>query len=151
MYELLLSLHILAASVWVGGGVMSHVFAHLAARSQDPARQQAFAADSEWVGGRVFGTAAGLTLLFGIALVINGNWAFTDAWILIGIAIWLGSMVIGAVFITGEGKRLAAAVEVNGPGSPEAAQRLARITLLSRIDLAILVLAIFDMAIKPGA
>ena len=151
MYDVLLALHILAAGIWFGGGLMVQVFAALAARSQDPVRQQGFANDNEFVGGKVFAPASGLTLVFGISLVlVSDTWEFTDAWIIIGIALWVASMLLGAVFISGESRRLKEAAQTHGPQSPEAAQRVARLTTLARADLALMVIAVFDMAIKPG-
>ena len=49
-----------------------------------------------------------------------------------------------------ESKRIANAIESQGPESPEVTRRINRVLLVSRTELLILVLLVFDMVLKPG-
>jgi uncharacterized membrane protein len=53
-YNALKFVHVLAAVVWVGGACIVQVYAFLALRTEDPGRVASFAADTEFVGMRVF-------------------------------------------------------------------------------------------------
>jgi hypothetical protein len=60
------------------------------------------------------------------------------------------SIAIGAGFIGPEAGRVARAIEQHGPASDEARHHINRIFLVSRFELALLLLVIFDMVVKPG-
>jgi hypothetical protein len=45
---------------------------------------------------------------------------------------------------------LGRAIEERGPDDPEYQRRLARIFLVSRIELLLLILVVLDMTVKPG-
>ncbi|MDQ3679083.1 MAG: DUF2269 domain-containing protein [Actinomycetota bacterium] len=150
MYELLLFVHIVAAVVWVGGSFTMQVLSHLVRRTGDAARRAAFGSELEWIGSKVFTPASGIVLLFGILLVIDGNWSWGEPWVGGGLLIWLVSTVIGAAFFGPELGRIGQLAAVEGPDSPAVNARVQRLLLVSRIDLALLILAIFLMATKPG-
>ena len=153
LYDLLKTFHVIFAAIWVGTAAQQQ-FA--AARAQwrgktDPARMVEFADDAEWYGKKLFAPASGLAALFGILLVIQSAWEFKNLWIIIGIALWLISSAIGASFLTPESGRLKELVQQKGLDDPEVKSRIARITMVVRVDFVILLLIIADMVIKPGA
>ena len=150
LYEILLFVHIMAAIVWVGGGFTMQIFAARAMRAPDAGRKASMVSDFSWVGQRVFTPASGVLFLFGIFLVLDGNWSFGDPWISAGILIWLVSLGIGIGFFRPQSERLAALMTAEGPGSPAVAQGMERILMVGRVDLALLVAAVFLMATKPG-
>ncbi len=149
-YELLLFLHILMAVVWVGGGATMQMLASRVIRAGDEGRKLALLHEIEWVGQRVYTPAAGLLLLLGIFLVIDGNWSFGDPWISGGILIWLISFATGAGFLGPEMGRISKLVAAEGSGSQAVSARVDRLLLVARIDLLLLVVAVFLMATKPG-
>jgi hypothetical protein len=57
--------------------------------------------------------------------------------------------VIGAGFLGPQAGKIANAVEAHGPDSPQAEALIRRVLMVARIDLVILVFAIFDMVLKP--
>ena len=150
-YEILLFLHILMAVVWVGGGATMQMLASRVIRTGDEARKIALLRDIEWVGQRVYTPAAGVLLLLGIFLVIDGNWSFGDPWISGGILIWLVSFATGAGFLGPEMGRIGKLVTAEGSGSQAVSARVDRLLLVSRIDLLLLVVAVFLMSVKPGS
>lgn len=149
--EVLLLIHILAAITWLGGGIMAQILAFRIVRSGDPARTVAFSRDMEFFGGRVFMPAAIVLAIAGILMVIDIEvFAFGDAWIIFGLAVIAFSAVLGAAFLTPEGGRIAAIIENRGVEDREVQDRINRIILASRVELLLLLSAVYAMVFKPG-
>ena len=149
-YELLKTIHVLGAVVWVGGGVMAQLLAFRIRRTNDTGRMAAFAKDSEWIGTHVFLPASLLLLAMGIWMVVD-VWSFSDLWIVIGIVGMLFSVLTGSLFLGPESKRLGTLMEDPNADQGAIASRIDRILLISRIELVVLLLVVADMVIKPGA
>ena len=150
IYELLKTIHVLAAVVWVGGATATQVFAIRANRADDPTRIATFARDSEWIGTRVFLPMSLILVVTGFGIIADVDYDF-EAWIIIGLGVWLASVVTGAGFLGPESGRIAQVIEREGPASPEAARRIKRIFIVSRIELLLLFIVVIDMVVKPGA
>ena len=150
LYEVLVFVHVLMAVVWVGGDVAIQVLALRATRSTEPARVAAFSADAEWIGLRVFMPASILLVAFGVWAGIEGDWDFGQAWISIGFAAFVFSFFLGMAFLGPESGRIKTLVDARGLDDPEVSRRTNRILLFSRIELLILVIAIWAMVTKPG-
>jgi uncharacterized membrane protein len=148
-YELLLALHVLAAIVWIGGALMIQLFAILADRSRDPARMATFAKDAELVGMRLFAPTGLVLFIVGILLVLDGPWNFSMLWVDLGLAAYALSFLSGLLFIGPESGRIGKLIEERGAADPEVQRRIARIFMISRVELAILALIVFDMVAKP--
>jgi uncharacterized membrane protein len=150
-YEFLLFAHIAGAIIWVGGGTMIQLFAFRALRSDDTDRIANIASDIEWVGSRILVPVSLLTFLLGLGLVWESDGiGFGDDWIVIGLILFAVTFLAGAAFFGPESGRIAKLVSLHGAGSPEAQTRIRRILILSRIDLVVLFLINFDMAVKPS-
>ena len=147
-YEWLLFGHLLFASIWVGGDAMIQVF-FFRARTAGPAQVVQFAMDVEWIGMRVLTPAALVVVAFGFGLVAKGDWDLGDLWLGFGLAVFLASFLTGAGFLGPESGRIGKLADDRGPTDPEVQQRIARIALISRVELVLLVLVIFDMVAKP--
>jgi uncharacterized membrane protein len=147
-YTFLLFVHVSMAIVWIGGGLMMQFFA-LRAIKAGPARAAAFATDVEWIANRMLIPASLLAMLSGILLVVEGPWSFGDDWIVIGLVLFGITFVAGITFLGPESGRLGKLIAEQGMESPEAQRRLGRIILFSRLDLVLLFLIVFDMAVKP--
>ena len=150
LYELLKFLHILAAIVWVGGNVTLQLLTVLVLRSGDGPRRAALGRESEWIGTRVFTPVSGILLLLGILLVLEGDWSWGEPFVSGGLLIWLVSLVIGLAFLGPESGRIGNLVKAEGPESPAVRARIDRVLLVSRLDLILLVIAVFLMVAKPG-
>jgi uncharacterized membrane protein len=72
-YEWFKSGHVLAAAIWVGGGVLMNILAVLTQRADDPVRMVQFAKQAEWVGMRVFTPMSLIVLGLGFGLMENGQ------------------------------------------------------------------------------
>ena len=151
LYEFLLFLHITAAVIWVGGATMIQLFAFRSLRSRDPDRIANVTSDIEWIGSRILVPTSLAAFLLGVGLVWESSaWGFGDDWIVIGLVLFAVTFLAGALFFGPESGRISRLVASQGAGSPAAQARIRRILVLSRIDLVVLLLIVFDMAAKPS-
>lgn len=147
-YEIVLYVHIVAAIAWVGGGTMMQFFG-LRVLGAGGERLAAFALDVEWIGSRVLTPASLLALASGIFMVVDGPWTFGTDWIVVALVLFAITMVAGAAFFGPESGRIGAIIRDRSVESPEAKRRVRRLILLSRLDLVLLYLLVYDMAVKP--
>ncbi|MGZ5292009.1 MAG: DUF2269 family protein, partial [Actinomycetota bacterium] len=110
-----------------------------------------FSGDVEWIGMRVFAPASGLLLVFGVWMVIDDPaWDFDQFWIIAAIAMFAYSFLSGLLYLGPQSGKLKTLFETEGPTSPKALSLMRRLFLVSRIELVLLVLIVFDMVLKPG-
>lgn len=150
MYELFKTIHVIAAVMWVGGVILSQVYAAVAMGSGDKTRMLGFMRIQGWLGQKYFAPAAGVLVLAGVAMVIESGWEFKDLWIVLGIVIFVTSSVIGAGFLTPRSEQLATALEQKPVDDPEVQRLTGQLALLSRIDFVLLLLVVVVMVTKPG-
>ena len=149
-YQFYLTVHILAAVVWVGGATITQVYAARAMADPSPERLAGFARDAEFVGKTMFTPASLVLVVFGFLLVNEGNWSLGSTWLVFALAVFAASFALGVGFLAPESARIARAIELHGVGSTEATRRIERIFLVSRIELLFLMLVVVDMVVKPG-
>ena len=152
MYDFLLTVHVLAAVLWVGGGVTLHILMRRALRLADPAAQHERFTELEWLGERFYPIFSLLLIAAGIWLVArdDGGWDFDMTFVQLGFAGWIISFLIGIGFYGREGKKRAGIVESEGAASPSVAASFQRTAMVNSFELLILLLVIVDMTTKPG-
>jgi uncharacterized membrane protein len=74
---------------------------------------------------------------------------YDQFWLIFGLIAWALSAATGILFLGPEAKRLNKAAAAHGPQSPEVQERLSRILLVVRVDVALMFLIVFDMVAKP--
>lgn len=142
-------LHVLAAMVWVGGGVTLSVMALHARSSTDPRPIAAFARLLPFMGIRVLMPSVVIVLITGVWMVLAGTeFSFSQAWVRVGLGLFAAAFLVGAVYMSRIGIQLDRAAQTDS-----SATRLRG--LLDRwiagyaIVLLILVVAVWDMVVKP--
>lgn len=150
-YELLKTIHVLFAVIWVGGAATVQVLATRLSRANEPGRLAAFAKDIEFVGTRVFTPSSVVVLAAGIWMVAISGWDFIDLWIVFGLIGIAFSATVGAAFLGPESGRIGRLIEAKGPEDTEVTARLNRIFLVSRVELVVLLLIVINMVVKPGS
>jgi uncharacterized membrane protein len=148
-YEALLFLHVLAAIVWVGGGIAVQFIVVRAEQTRNGAFMQALGDSSDWLAKRLFIPASLATLVLGILLTIEGPWTFDILWLDLGFIGFALSFLTGILFLKPEGERIGRAIAAHGPESAEVRHHVRRITIVERVQLVILVLVVGAMTIKP--
>jgi uncharacterized membrane protein len=147
-YELYLTVHVVAAIAWLGSNLCVQLLAFRAQRTGDPSRQQRVADDAEWLATRLFIPSSLTVLVFGVLLVIEGPWSFDTTWVILGLVGYAFSFLVGILYLSPESGRIDRALAAGA--MTEAQARIARITLVSRIELLVLFLVVVDMTTKPG-
>jgi uncharacterized membrane protein len=147
-YELWTFVHVVAAIVWIGGAAVAQVFGTLAKRAGDPARSAAFGRDMAFIGPWVFMPASILVLLSGSLLVEDGNWDWSEPFVLVGLVGWAVVSLTGFGYVSRTMGRLGARMAAEGP-SPELGAAMNRLVLLSRVLILVLFAVVFVMVVKP--
>ena len=152
MYEFLVTVHVLAAILWVGGAVSLHILMRRALQLSDRRAVHERFTELEWLGERFYPIFSILLIIAGVLLVTReeGGFEFEDTFIQIGLTGWVISFLIGIGFYGREGKKRAGIVETEGPDSPAVAASFRRTAMVNSFELLILLLVAVDMTTKPG-
>jgi uncharacterized membrane protein len=150
LFSALKFLHVVAAIVWVGGVITMTVVNMRLASTRNSAAMAALAGVGGFLGQRVFGPAAALTLLAGIATALTAGFSMRSLWIIWGFAAILLSIVLGATLTRVTLQRLGAlAATPNSDGAQTAALQ-SRLWMLSAVNIMLLLSAVWAMVAKPG-
>jgi uncharacterized membrane protein len=148
-FEFAKFLHVLATIVWVGGALLV-VITGFRIGSADPAHRLGFARDAVFLGRWVFTPAIVVALGAGIWMVLDADPAFTfsQTWIVIGLGVLVVSGGIGTGFIIPQ-TRFAIGLAESGDG-PGAAGLMRRVAMAGRVNVVLLLAAVWVMVFKPG-
>lgn len=148
-YNVYKLIHVFAAVVWVGGATVLTILALLYERTNDPVELAGFASKAEFVGMRVFLPSSLVVLVFGALLVHEGSLDYARFWVVAALVGWALTFITGLFFISPRAKRLATLIPERGVTDPEVQAVMKRIMLISRFDVAVLLLVVADMTAKP--
>ena len=99
LYDWLLFLHVLAAMVWVCGGLLLAVVAARVLRDPDPAAVGRLTGSLRVLGPLVLAPATVAVLGLGIGLVVDSDaWDFEQLWVQLGLGLFAAAFLIGAVW-----------------------------------------------------
>lgn len=150
-YSVLKTLHVLAVVTWVGGAIAFNILGTRLRRANDPGALARVAREMETIANTVFLPSSIAVLVVGIWMVVISGWDFEDLWIAIGIAGIIATAITGSVVIGPRLRRIGQAIEERGASDAGVQHGIARLFEIARVDLAVLVLVIVVMVIKPGA
>ena len=151
MYDFLLTVHVLAAVIWVGGGVVMHIMGRRALASGDGMRIHDTSKEINTIAGRLYAAASVILLIAGIFLVHEAGYEFSQLWIILALAGWILSFLVGVGYYGPQDKKLQALVAEKGPTDPGVAANVRAALTVNSVELVILVLIVVDMTVKPGA
>jgi len=143
------AVHVGFAAIWIGGGFLLTVLGLIAERQNDPDELAAVARQAALVGEKLFSPAAGIVLLAGIAMMINTDWGWNHFWIVAGLVGFASTFVTGIGVLAPRSKKLHALMQTAGPLAPETQAEIKSILLIARFDIAVLLLVVVDMVVKP--
>lgn len=147
-YGVLLFVHLLGVATWFGTGFALLVLGNRFERSGDTAGLRSLFGQSEWLATRVFIPVSLVVLVAGILLVIEGQWAFDQLWVLLGLAGFAVTFLTGLLMIKPESERIAADLAREGM-TTGAARAISRLFTRMRIDYTVIALVVADMTLKP--
>jgi uncharacterized membrane protein len=143
-------IHVVVAVFWVGGGVLLTVLALRAERAKDPDEMAHIARQAVFAGERLFAPAGLVVLAMGITMVINSpEIGFGTTWVDIGLTGYALSFATGIGVLAPMSRRIVTLLEDRGAAAPETQAAIARILLIARVDIAVLLVVVADMFMKP--
>jgi uncharacterized membrane protein len=143
--------HVLAAMVWVGGGLMLSLIGLRARSSPDPRALTEFASFLPYVGIRVLMPAVILVLLTGVSLVFaDSEWHFSQLWVLLALGLFALAFAIGGVYLSRIGIQLARIAGAGDQGAAGGTALLNRWLAGYGLVMVVLLIAVWDMVFKPG-
>jgi len=149
LFSALKFLHIVAAIVWVGGVITLTLLNLRLASMRDGAAMAGLSSVGAFFGQMVFGPAAAITLIAGIATAVSAGFQMRSLWIIWGFLAILISIGLGATLIRGTIQRLGAlAVTPNSDGAQIAVLQ-GRLRLLNALNILLLLSAVWAMVSKP--
>jgi uncharacterized membrane protein len=149
LYDWLLFLHILAATVWLGGLVTLSLLATLVLRCRDLELVSGFTRSLRIVGPIALGPSMLAVLGFGIWMVIHDPaWDFGQTWVAAALGLFAAAFVIGVAFQARAAIGAQRAAEAGD--QEEAVRQLRRWSWGMRAIAVILVAVTWDMVAKPG-
>jgi uncharacterized membrane protein len=149
LYDWLVFLHVLAAMVWLGGGVMLAVTATRVLRDQAPGGVARFSGNLRVLGPLVLAPATVAVLGLGIALVLDTEALdFGQLCVQLGLGLFVGAFLIGALYQSRTA--LAASRAAARDDDTEARRQLRRWSWGYRLIVVLLIVATWDMTTKPG-
>ncbi|HEX2161319.1 MAG TPA: DUF2269 family protein [Thermoleophilaceae bacterium] len=150
MYDLLLTIHVLAAVVWVGGNISLHIFGRRVLKRGNGEEIYKFSNDINTIALRLYAPTSLILLVAGILLVNEVGYDFGDLWITLAFLGWIISFILGIGYYGPQDKKLQALVAAEGPTAPGVAANARQALFVNQIELLILVLVVMDMTVKPG-
>lgn len=150
MYEFLLTIHVLAAVIWVGGGITIHVLGRRVLRRGDSQEIYEFSKEINTVALRLYAPTSLILLVAGILLVNEAGYEFSQTWITLAFIGWAFSFVVGIGYYGPQDKKLQALVAADGPTSAGVVANVRQALMVNSVELLILTLVVIDMTTKPG-
>jgi len=150
MYELLLTIHVLAAVIWVGGGLVMHILGRRVLKRGNPQEILDFSNEINTVALRLYAPTSLILLVAGILLVNEAGYDFSDLWITLAFIGWAFSFIVGIAYYGPQDKKLQALVAADGPTAPGVVENVRQALLVNSVEQLILFLIVIDMTTKPG-
>jgi uncharacterized membrane protein len=141
--------HVVAAMVWLGGGVMLAATALATLRGGDRAALARFVQNLSVLGPAVLAPAAVLTPALGVWLTLDAAaWGFDQTWVQIAVGLVVVAVAVGA----GHQSRvtLNAQRAIERDDHPEARRQLVRWAWGYAVVVVLLAVIAWDMVFKPG-
>jgi uncharacterized membrane protein len=142
-------IHVSVAVFWVGGGLLLTGLALRAERADDPEEIATIARQATFAGEKLFAPAGGVVLAMGIAMVINQHIGFGTTWVDIGLAGFAISFLTGIGVLAPRARKIAELCDTLGAAAPQTQAAIKEILVIARVDVAVLLLVVADMLMKP--
>jgi uncharacterized membrane protein len=148
-YSIFRVVHVVLAVFWVGGGLTLTILGLRAERLDDPSEITTLARQASFVGEKLFAPAGLLVFLMGIAMVVNADLGWDHFWVIAGLVGYAATFATGLGVLTPLTKKIDALMTEKGPDAPETQAAIRRVLLVVRFDMAVLLLVVADMTVKP--
>jgi hypothetical protein len=140
--NVLLTLHIVAVTGWLGADILQYALAPRL-RRESPEVTKAWARQQVWLHDVYYAAVAVVIAVTGVALVLHGHWSWSSTFIWVGVGAIVGGATLGGGGLGSMAKKRLAALEAGDAAAAEAAGH--RHLPLALIVSALPVIAIFAM------
>ena len=147
--KFLLTAHVLAAVIWVGGSVLMLAMGFYL-RGRDLPTRVEYTRWTEWIAPRLIAPMSVIVIIAGPILANRLYDDLNQAWLHVGFTGWFLSFVFGVAFYPREGKRRERLIEEHDIRHETVAASVDRVLKVAAIDTLIVVLVVIDMTTKPG-
>jgi uncharacterized membrane protein len=148
-YSIFRVVHVVLAVFWVGGGLTLTILGLRAERLDDPAEMATLARQAAFVGEKLFAPTGLVVLLMGIGMIVNGHLGWNHFWVIAGLIGYAATFATGVGLLSPLAKRIDVLLRDKGPNDLETQAAIQRILLFARFDVAVLILVVADMTVKP--
>jgi uncharacterized membrane protein len=148
-YSIFRVVHVVLAVFWVGGGLTLTILGLRAERLDDPSEITTLARQASFVGEKLFAPAGLLVFLMGIAMVVNADLGWDHFWVIAGLVGYAATFATGLGVLTPLTKKIDALMTEKGSDAPETQAAIRRVLLVVRFDMAVLLVVVADMTVKP--
>src|SRR3954471_4993470 len=148
-YDAYKFIHVTAAIVWLGAGVLIQMLAVRAQTTHDDEYLARLFRDAGILAKRLFIPSSLVVVTMGVLMVVDGPWDFGPLWLALGLAGFFATSLTGALVLGPRAEKVAERYEESGGMTPEIAGDMRGVLLLARIDTVVLFLVVADMVIKP--
>jgi hypothetical protein len=145
---ILLTVHITAIASWLGADVLQHAMRHRWSREPQVANV-AWARMQFWLHDRYYAVVAVVILASGVALVQDGEWAWSSGFIWVGIGTVVAGATLGGIGLKGLAQKRADALAAADTDAATAAAR--RALPIEVVLTALVVITVVAMVHKWGA
>jgi uncharacterized membrane protein len=149
LYSVFKFLHVVAVIVWLGGLFTTSIVTARVAREGNQSALASLMRQSGFIGRSVLGPAAGLSLIAGVVMVIDGGIGFATLWIAWGVGALIVSMGLGASVIRRSGEQLGRLLASENRDEEAVMSLQRRLQTLSVVIMLILLSAVWMMVTKP--
>jgi uncharacterized membrane protein len=150
VYDFLLTIHVLAAVIWVGGGTAMHILGRRVVKRGDSKEIYEFSKEINVIGLRLYAPTSLILLIAGILLVNEAHYEFSQLWITLAFIGWAFSFIVGVGYYGPQDKKLQKLVAEKGPDDPGVLTNVRQALMVNQFELLILFLVVVDMTTKPG-
>ena len=147
-YEIYLYIHILAATLWIGGGSMLLIQGFFADRSGEDSNMKYILDTVGALAKKLFIPSSLIVFVMGVLMIVDGPWEWSQLWIVLGLIGYFATFVTGAGILGPMGERINERAEQTG-FTGEVITDARRLLIYARLDYVLFLLIILDMVAKP--
>jgi len=150
LFDVLKSVHVLFAALWVGGNFALMVAINLAFFSRNPQRQAVILRTTEFIGQRIFIPLALIVVAVGIWMVVRYDnvFDFGNFWVSYGLGAFVLTFILGAGFLGPRSGRAAEEIEA-GLDQDAVIRNSVPFRLVALVDTFLLWSVVVVMVVKP--
>ena len=150
LWDVLKSVHVLCAALWVGGNFTLNVAINLAFWSRDPARQSMMLRTTALIGQRIFVPLGLIVVAVGVWLVMRYDnvYDFGDFWVSYGLGFFVLTFLVGAGFLGPRSEKTAELID-SGAGEDPVRQVALPLRIVAAVDAVLLWSVVVIMVVKP--